>query len=144
MVPTSLLNALVQPHTAWFPPGSRVHPVFHVSLPRRCNTPNPEASSDIPPITDDGALLIQPETILDTRWTRCGSRFVEELLVKWHTLPADDATWELASIFHDRFIQLSLEDNAVASGQGNDRPTTPHEPRRSAHNRRPNSRFVEE
>ncbi|CAN0917479.1 hypothetical protein LINGRAHAP2_LOCUS30323 [Linum grandiflorum] len=101
------------------PPSNRVHPVFHVSLLCRCNTPNPAASSDIPPITDDGALLIQPEEILNTRWTRCGSLFVEELLVKWHTLPADDATWELAFVFHDRFIQLGLEDNAVASGEGN-------------------------
>ncbi|CAN0843597.1 hypothetical protein LINGRAHAP2_LOCUS3930 [Linum grandiflorum] len=131
------------------PEGSRVHPVFHVSLLRRCNTINPSPSSDIPPITDNGSLLLQPEAIIDTRWTRCGSRFVEEVLVKWQSLPADDATWELATVFHDRFVQLGIEDNAVVSEEGNDRlprspPSPPHQPRRSTRPHRPNPRFRDE
>ncbi|CAN0903999.1 hypothetical protein LINGRAHAP2_LOCUS22831 [Linum grandiflorum] len=130
------------------PPGSRVHPVFHVALLRRCNTPNPTASTVIPPVTDDGTLLLQPEVILDTRWTRRGSRFVEEVLVQWQGLPTDDATWELASEFHDRFIQLGVEDNAVASGRSNDgsanSESPPPQPRRSARTRRPNPRFEDE
>ncbi|CAN0846438.1 hypothetical protein LINGRAHAP2_LOCUS4455 [Linum grandiflorum] len=125
------------------PAGSRVHPVFHVSLLRRCNTPTPTANPDIPPISDDGALLLQPEAILDARWTRCGSRFVKELLVKWVALPENDATWELSSVFHDRFIPLSLEDNDVTSAGSNGRTAT-SSPRRSARPHRPNPRFVEE
>ncbi|CAN0928877.1 hypothetical protein LINGRAHAP2_LOCUS36724 [Linum grandiflorum] len=126
------------------PTGSRVHPVFHVSLLRRCNTPNPTASSAIPPVTDDGNLLLQPDAILDTRWTRQGSRFIEEVLVQWHALPAEDATWESAAEFHDRFVQVGIEDNAISSEGGNDRTESPGPtPRRSVRTRRPNPRFMD-
>ncbi|CAN0906003.1 hypothetical protein LINGRAHAP2_LOCUS23977 [Linum grandiflorum] len=128
------------------PAGSRVRPVFHVSLLRRCNSPNPTASSAIPPVTDDGTLLLLPQAMLDTRWTRRGSRFVEEFLVEWHTLPAEDATWESASEFYARFIQIVIEDNAVSPGDGNDRVTnSTGNPQQTLHlsarTRRPNPRF---
>ncbi|CAL1378798.1 unnamed protein product [Linum trigynum] len=110
------------------PADSRVHPVFHVSLLCRCLAPPTAATSqDIPPIGNDGSLLLHPKAILETRWMKRGSHFVEELLIKWKSLPASDASWELASTFHDHIIQLVIEDNAGSSGGGNDtsssRPT---------------------
>ncbi|CAL1391412.1 unnamed protein product [Linum trigynum] len=120
------------------PPGSRVHPVFHVSLLRPCPTPPAAATSEIPPIADDGALLLQPTAILDTRYTRRGSRLVKEVLVQWQSLSPDDATWESATTFYDRFVQLDIEDNVVSSAAGNDEtiPLTRHSTRVVQPNRR--------
>ena len=55
---------------------------------------NPPSSSELPPITEDGAINMEPEAILDTRWVRCGSKFFEESLIKWHNLTREDVTWE--------------------------------------------------
>ncbi|CAL1395604.1 unnamed protein product [Linum trigynum] len=102
------------------PVGSRVHPVFHVSLLRRCNTPDTPINKVSPPIADDGALELIPETILDTRWVRRGNKFIEESLVKWHSLPREDSTWEHTAALFDHFDDHSLEDKAILPGGGND------------------------
>ncbi|RVW68054.1 hypothetical protein CK203_065036 [Vitis vinifera] len=64
----------------------------------------------LPPLTDDGALIIEPAEIIDTRWFQKGGKFFEECLVKWKNLPVEDATWENAVELHDRFPDLNLED----------------------------------
>jgi hypothetical protein len=35
---------------------------------------------------------------------------MEESLVKWKQLPADDATWEDTTLLHTQFPSLNLED----------------------------------
>ncbi|KAF2293986.1 hypothetical protein GH714_006085 [Hevea brasiliensis] len=45
-------------------------------------------------LTDDGYAVLEPEEILDAHWTKTGSRFLEEILVRWKNLPHEDATWE--------------------------------------------------
>lgn len=47
---------------------------------------------DLPLFNDDDDVLLEPQAILDTRWVKQGSRLVEESLVQWKGLPADDAT----------------------------------------------------
>jgi hypothetical protein len=56
----------------------------------------PLTTVELPLIADNGDILIKPAVILDTRWIKKGSRFVEESLVKWKQLPDDDATWKNA------------------------------------------------
>ena len=36
-------------------------------------------------ITDEGQLALFPESILETRWVKHGSKLTEESLVKWRT-----------------------------------------------------------
>ena len=52
------------------------------------------ASSEILPFSDEGAIVVEPEAILDIRWVKSRARFREERLVKWRMLDAADATWE--------------------------------------------------
>jgi hypothetical protein len=40
------------------------------------------AHTDLPPVADDEELLMEPECILDTRWVKRGSKFIEESLVQ--------------------------------------------------------------
>jgi len=73
------------------------------------------AHSDLPPVADDGELLLEPQSILDTRWVKQGSKFIEESLVHWKRLPLDDATWENSQDLRDRFINLNLEDKVCVT-----------------------------
>lgn len=65
------------------PEGSRIHPIFHVSLPKKKNGESCTPSSTFRPVTDEGQLALFPEySILETRWVKHGSKLTEESLVK--------------------------------------------------------------
>lgn len=74
------------------PEGSQIHPVFHVSLLKRKLGDSNSTAVELPPMANDGEILLQPKAILDTRWIKKGSKFTEESLVKWKQLPNKDAT----------------------------------------------------
>ncbi|KAF2291273.1 hypothetical protein GH714_022111 [Hevea brasiliensis] len=76
------------------PAGSKVHPVFHVSLLKQHIGDTFPVSDVLPLLSDDGEAILEPATILDTRWIRRGSRTIQESLVLWKHLPQEDATWE--------------------------------------------------
>lgn len=93
------------------PKGSRIHPIFHVSLLNKKVRELSETTIDLPLIDDDKEIIQEPEAILDTHWVRKGSHFVEESLVKWKRLPQNDATWEDAQELKEWF--LNQEDRSV-------------------------------
>jgi len=66
------------------PAHSRIHPLFHVSLLKPFHTTAGQAAphqTELPPIADDGVVILEPQTILDTRWIKHGGHLVEESLV---------------------------------------------------------------
>jgi hypothetical protein len=68
--------------------------------------------------------------VLDTRWVKRGSKFIEESLIQWKRLPRDDATWENTQELRDKFMNFNLEDKVCVTGGSIDEPRS--EPRRSA------------
>ena len=50
--------------------GTSLHLVFHVPLLKHYIRNNATPSTDIPPFSNDGAIQIQPQAILDTRWVK--------------------------------------------------------------------------
>jgi len=64
---------------------------------------------------------MEPEAILDTRWVRKGSSFVEESLVQWKKLSKEDATWESTQELRDKYMNLNLEDKVLLKDGGNDK-----------------------
>lgn len=120
------------------PPGSKVHPVFHVSLLKKHVGETVPVSSEIPHLTDDGYLVFEPAEILDTRWVRLGNRFTEESLVRWKQLPPEDATWEVSSDLSARFPNLNLEVKVPLQGEGTDKPL-----RRSSRATVPNKKYLD-
>lgn len=72
------------------PPGSRLHPFFHVSLLKEFHGPSPESSPPIPDITltDDPI----PTRIVDRRPASTADDV--QILVEWHGRSRDDASWE--------------------------------------------------
>ena len=71
---------------------SRIHPIFHVSLLKKTLRETNNASVELPPITINEEIIVEPKSILDTRWVKKGSCFVKESLVKRKYLPKNDVT----------------------------------------------------
>lgn len=93
------------------PQGFRIHPVFHVSLLEKKLGETIATSAELPPMAEDGDLIMeQQKQILDTRWIKKGSKFVEESLIKWKRLPLDDATWENTQEVNDKFLDMKVEE----------------------------------
>jgi hypothetical protein len=76
------------------PPGARIHLVLYILALKKKIRDSECPQLELPPITDDGDMRIEPQAILDYCWVRRGSMFVEEGLVQKKQLPADNATWE--------------------------------------------------
>ena len=103
------------------PEGSRIRPIFHVSLLKRQVGETKATSTELPPLTDDGEIIMEPEAILDTRWVKKGSSFVDESLVQWKKLPKEDAMWENTQELCNKYINLNLEDKVRLKEGGNDK-----------------------
>lgn len=69
----------------------------------------------MPPLDDEGKLILEPETVLDVREKRLRNKVIPEYLVKWKNLPAEDATWEGVEIFQHPILRL-LEDKQPSEG----------------------------
>ena len=89
--------------------GSKIHNVFHVSCLKKALGQHVTATEELPPIYDEGHLVLQPEAIIDTRERQLRSSTVREYLVRWRNLLDEDATWESENILQHPSLQL-LED----------------------------------
>jgi hypothetical protein len=82
------------------PPSSSIHPVFHVSQLKKCNT---EVCQDSSPLPSDVDLPRVPERVLQSKLVSRGDRSVQQLLIKWSDWPEDLATWEDMEGIKQRF-----------------------------------------
>lgn len=73
------------------PAGSKIHPVFHVSLLKEIKGNQALMSSPLPP--NDVEMQV-PEQVLDKRLKNVDKRAIWQVLVKWQGWPAELATWE--------------------------------------------------
>ena len=76
------------------PPNRKIHNVFHVSCLKKVLGQKTIVSIELPPLDDEGKLVLILEEVLDTREKRLRNRSIIEHLVKWKGLPLEDATWE--------------------------------------------------
>ena len=60
------------------PQGSRIHNIFHVSCLKKALGQHVIVTEELPPIDDEGHLVLQPEAIIDTRERQLRSRTVRE------------------------------------------------------------------
>ena len=76
----------------------------------------------LPSFTDEGLVILEPQTILNYHWIKQRTHLVEESLVKWKYLPAKEATWEPIGTLREMFSSLDLEDKDPLVGGGIDKP----------------------
>ena len=72
------------------PEGARLHDVFHVGLLMPHKGDPPGAPAPLLPPTLDGRLLPAPEHALRAQM----HRRAWHILIQWHGMSSDDATWE--------------------------------------------------
>ncbi|CAL1396383.1 unnamed protein product [Linum trigynum] len=133
-----------------FPEDVRIHPVFHVSLLKPYRGTPPEVPAAVPPVSDDGDVMVEPEQILDYRWVHRSGKMIEEGLVRWAHLLIEEATWEEMAVLRDKFPDFDLGDKVTLLEGSNDEGVTqpvsretyePEEPRRTKRVPKPNPRY---
>eukprot|EP00253_Pinus_taeda_P006528 PITA_06528 len=86
-------------HMSWSSPqGNKIHNIFHVSCLKKALGQQVTVTNELPPMDDEGHLVLQPEAIIDSRERRLWSKTVQEFLVRWKNLSDEDATWESEEI----------------------------------------------
>ena len=87
------------------PETARFHDVFHVGLLKQWRGDPPATPAVVPPVSE-GRLLPAPEQVVRAELRRGHWK----LLVKWHGLPTDAATWEALDDFKALYPDVQLED----------------------------------
>nr|GEU33567.1 reverse transcriptase [Tanacetum cinerariifolium] len=103
------------------PSGTRIHPIFHVSLLRPSyGSPNP---SNLPlPITYiDDIPILEPETILDQHNIEKNGITILQVLIKWLGRDLSEATWENKDDIQLPGAAQELEDKVDANEGGIDK-----------------------
>ena len=116
--------------------------MFHVSLLKKKIGEVAIANDELPPLTEEGAIRLQPRKVLSTRWVNKGSTSASESLVLWEGLPEEEATWEDSQQLLRSFPNLNLEDKVLIERGSIDESqvgTRSSRPRRERH---PNPKYA--
>ena len=98
------------------PKERKIHNVFHVSSLKKTLGQHIAPSMELPPLDDEGLLVLIPEQILQVQEMKLQNRVIREYLVKWKELPMEDATWEGEQVLQHPSLQL-LEDKQFQAGR---------------------------
>jgi hypothetical protein len=85
------------------PESAKVHPVFHVSQLKPFTANYTPMFSELPKPPDIAATDTFPAAILQRCMVRAGNVVGVQLLVQWHGLPAEQATWEDYHVIRRRY-----------------------------------------
>ena len=98
------------------PEESKIHNVFHVSNLKKTVGQHIAPSTELPPLDDEGMMVLIPDRILQVRERKLWNRVIQEYLVKWKELLMEDATWEGEQVLQHLSLQL-LEDKQFQAGR---------------------------
>jgi hypothetical protein len=76
------------------PPYSHAYPVFHVSFFKKVIRNKISFQTSLPNLNEEGKIILELETILETRIKQLRNQTITEYLVKWKNLLVEEATWE--------------------------------------------------
>lgn len=85
------------------PPGTQIHPVFHISQLKRHIGPTVVPCADLPLVNTDGSIKTAPVLVLQTRQIPHKNLPVVQWLVQWENFPPDEASWEDADFIKHTF-----------------------------------------
>jgi hypothetical protein len=85
-----------------------MHDVFHVSCLKRAINKHITPIKELPPMDEEGKLVLIPEEILEVNERNLRKRTIIEYLVKWKNLPMEDATWEGEQLIQEAGSELLM------------------------------------
>ena len=106
------------------PPGSLIHPVFHISQLKSFHPNYTPVYVDLPKVRDLSIVDTRPEAILERRLVKKSSVAVPQVKVKWMHLPMETATWEDYNVLMTRFPGALACGQASSSAGGDVTATT--------------------
>lgn len=71
-----------------------MHNNFHVSCLKKALGQQVTTAIELPPMDNEGNLVLELEGILDTKERHLRNKVIKEFLIRWRNLPNEDATWE--------------------------------------------------
>ncbi|XBI43525.1 hypothetical protein VPH35_108289 [Triticum aestivum] len=127
------------------PEGSRIHPVFHVSLLRQALPPDTEAVSALPEPLPPHSPPDFPEKVLARRMITRGKAKIPQVLIKWSSQPDALASWEDFFELRSRFPGAAAWGQAASEARGDVTDTATPKPTNDAgrpkRNKKPNRLF---
>jgi hypothetical protein len=84
----------VADHKLQLPESADIHPVFYVSQLKLHLGPKAVPQTNLPLVTPDLYLNIEPKTVLDTRALPRNDDIITQWLIQSHNMSADQSTWE--------------------------------------------------
>jgi hypothetical protein len=88
------------------PQGSKIHNVFHVSCLKRSIGKHILPIEELPPLDEEGQLILILEEILEVSEKRSRKRSIKAYLARWKNLPIEDATWESEQVLQETGSKL--------------------------------------
>ena len=76
------------------PAASLIHHVFHVSCLKAKIGQQVTLISQLPFISPEGILTLEPEAILKSKSIKLRSRTITQVLIQWQGCTSEDASWE--------------------------------------------------
>jgi hypothetical protein len=71
-------------------------------------------STELPPLDEEGQLILVPEEILEVRERKLRNKTIKEYLVKWKDFPIEDATWEGEQVLQHPGLKLLVDKQSWA------------------------------
>jgi len=94
------------------PPGSKVHPVYHVSLLKKQWGPNSASSTILLEVPQDIPELV-PQDVLDVKW----KDQKREILVHWHAIIPQMQHGKMSTICNINFQNSTLRTRSIFKGE---------------------------
>ena len=81
------------------PPSSRIQQVIGTNIREQIVLPERD---------NEGSIISDSEAILNKRTCQLRSRSITEVLIQWHNMQPEDATWEPLLYIQQQFPHLKL------------------------------------
>ena len=94
-------------------PSTRIHNVFHISLPKRYLGPPPSELPELPVLPSPLEVPKCPLAILDRCFKEGMSTAADQVLVQWAYMPLEEASWVPTDEFVNEHV-LNLEDKFLS------------------------------
>ena len=97
--------------------------VFHVSCLKKAIGQHITPIEILPPMDEEGQLVLILEEILEVQGKRLRNRSIKEYLIRWKNLNIEDATWESEQVVRETGLEL-LEGKQFLAGETVMSPTS--------------------